>query len=155
MKFICVIIFAFLQLHVAGQDSSHVAYWNKLTEQFVYRAKVIEELSALFNKSGLTDTSYSRQIAASSSNLRRLLKRAKVPDSLVIIEIQELNNDLVSSLTRVLVLSENDIDLKSRKEFRSILAELMAAENRIHKAMKDYNASCERVNRRELSYKIK
>ncbi|HIU64591.1 MAG TPA: LemA family protein [Candidatus Avacidaminococcus intestinavium] len=72
--------------------------------------------------------------------------RAKLNSAQTVTQTAEANEQLTSSLSRLLVIVENYPTIKSDASFRQLADELAGTENRIAVARQDYNTAVEGYN---------
>lgn len=147
MKKTWLIVLAVLAVLIIGAISSYNSLvglnetvdnnWSQVENQLQRRADLIPNLVATVKGFASQEKSILNSIAES---------RSKLIGAQGVAEKAAANNELNSSLSRLLVVVENYPNLKSDANFRQLMDELSGTENRISVARKDYNDSVKTYN---------
>lgn len=78
--------------------------------------------------------------------------RAKIGSATTTTESIDAENELTSSLSRLIAISENYPDLKADANYQTLMDELAGTENRIAAARKDYNSVVTTYNAKIRSF---
>lgn len=127
-------------------DENTKSKWGNVETQYQRRLNLIGNLvntvkgAANFEKSTLTDVVEARakatQVKISADNL--------TPEKIQ--QFQQAQNEVNSSLSRLLVSVERYPELKATQNFRDLQAEITGTENRIGVARKDFNEAVQEYN---------
>jgi LemA protein len=111
--------------------------WSQVENQLQRRADLIPNLVSTVKGFASQEKSIMNTIAES---------RSKLIGAQGVAEKAAANDQLNSSLSRLLVVVENYPNLKSDANFRQLMDELAGSENRLSVARKDYNDSVQGYN---------
>ncbi len=111
--------------------------WSQIDNQLKRRADLIPNLVATVKGFASQEQSILNNIAES---------RSKLMGAQGIAEKAQANEELTSSLSRLLVVVENYPNLKSDATFRQLMDDISGTENRIAVARMDYNDSVRTFN---------
>ena len=117
--------------------------WAQINVQLQRRADLIPNL--VNTVKGYA--AHEQEILNNLANARASLLGAKTPA-----DAAAANDELSSTLSRLLVIVENYPNLKADANFRQLMDELAGTENRIAVARKDYNDSVQTFNARIKSF---
>ncbi len=134
------------------QDSSILISWNKLTSAFVKRATTFENIALSVSKVLKVDSGSIKDITERKVALKTLLGFLDRPDSNLIQQVAEENKKSITSFSIIMQLMMSDPAFASKKEAVDIQVQLMAAENQILSAKKQYNTLMHSKNRKDLLY---
>jgi LemA protein len=157
MRTLCLVLLAVIVLSVSGcgynaiqtQDEQVKASWSEVLNQYQRRADLVPNLVntvkgyASQEREVLTRVTEARARAGSVQATPELIN-----DPQAFARFEAAQAQLSSSLSRLLVVSENYPQLKSDANFRDLQAQLEGTENRITvarnryiKAVQDYNTT--------------
>lgn len=117
--------------------------WAQVNVQLQRRADLIPNLVSTVKGYA----AHEQTILNNLANARASLLGAKTPA-----EAAAANDELNSTLSRLLVIVENYPNLKADANFRQLMDELAGTENRIAVSRKDYNDSVQTYNTRIKSF---
>lgn len=147
MKKSWIIVLAVLLVLILGAVNSYNSLvnlnetvdsnWSQVENQLQRRTDLIPNLVATVKGFASQEKSILDNIAAS---------RSKLIGAQGVAEKSAANDELSSSLSRLLVVVENYPNLKSDANFRQLMDELAGTENRLSVARKDYNDSVKVYN---------
>jgi len=123
--------------NLVGLNETVDSNWSQVENQLQRRADLIPNLVATVKGFASQEKSILDNIAAS---------RSKLIGAQGVAEKSAANDELTSSLSRLLVVVENYPNLKSDANFRQLMDELAGSENRLSVARKDYNDSVKVYN---------
>jgi hypothetical protein len=152
MKYCCLFFVCLVTSKAWCQDSTVLISWNKLTSAFVKRATTFENITLSVSKIIKVDSSSIKDITERKIALESLSGDSDRLDSSLIQQVAEENEKLIASFSILMQLINSDPTFASRKEATDIQVQLMAAENRIFSAKKQYNALVNSKNRKDLLY---
>lgn len=130
-----------------AQDETVKAKWSEVLSQYQRQADLIPNLVATaqgeanFEKSVLTEVTQARANVAGIKATPELIN-----DPAAFEKFTAAQNQLQSSLSRLLVVSENYPSLKANQAFQDVRAELAGSQNRIAVARKSYIDSVQTYN---------
>ncbi len=151
--FVFLIIAAALNLSGCGYNSLQVsdeqvkASWSEVTNQYQRRADLIPNLVNIVKGFAAQE----QTILLGVTNARAKVGSIQATPELVnnpeaFAKFQAAQNELSSSLGRLLVVSENYPQLKSDANFRELMAQLEGTENRITVARNRYIKAVQEFN---------
>ncbi len=132
---------------LASQNQSVMSSWAQVQNQYQRRMDLIPNLvnivkgEANFEKSTLTDVINARAKATQVTLSPELLN-----DQAKLQQFQQTQNQLGSSLSRLMVTVEKYPDLKSNQQFAQLMDELAGTENRIAVSRRDFNNTVQQYN---------
>jgi LemA protein len=124
---------------VPTQEQSVNAAWAQVENEYQRRMDLIPNLvetvkgAANFEKSTLTDVINAR---ASASKITLSPEMLNDPEAMK--KFEQVQGDLTSALSHLMVVSERYPDLKANQNFLSLQSQIEGCENRIAVARKDY-----------------
>ncbi|MDR1935159.1 MAG: LemA family protein [Candidatus Accumulibacter sp.] len=113
--------------------------WGQVLNQYVRRADLVPGLVSVVNSYARHESGLFTEIAAARSRALTIAKTAgdgRNPEALA--QFQEAQNQLSTSLSKLLLLVENYPDLKANEVFRDLMVSLEGSENRISYARQRY-----------------
>lgn len=132
---------------LATQNQGVMSSWAQVQNQYQRRMDLIPNLvnivkgEANFEKSTLTDVINARAKATQVTLSPELLN-----DQAKLQQFQQTQNQLGSSLSRLMVTVEKYPDLKTNQQFAQLMDELAGTENRIAVSRKDFNNTVQQFN---------
>jgi LemA protein len=126
--------------------------WADVETQYQRRADLIPNLVNTIKGSGEFEQSTLMGVIEARSNATSINLTANdlTPENLA--KFEAAQNQLSSSLSRLLVTVERYPDLKTTKAYQDLMVALEGAENRISKARTDFNQAVERYNSNVLTF---
>lgn len=131
--------------NLVGLNETVDSNWSQVENQLQRRADLIPNLVSTVKGFASQEKSILNTIAES---------RSKLMGAQGVAEKAAANDQLNSSLSRLLVVVENYPNLKSDANFRQLMDELAGSENRISVARKDYNDSVKIFNAKIKTFPI-
>ncbi len=132
---------------LATQNQGVMSSWAQVQNQYQRRMDLIPNLvnivkgEANFEKSTLTDVINARAKATQVTLSPELLN-----DQAKLQQFQQTQNQLGSSLSRLMVTVEKYPDLKTNQQFAQLMDELAGTENRIAVSRRDFNNTVQQYN---------
>lgn len=126
--------------------------WADVETQYQRRAELIPNLVNTIKGSGEFEQSTLMGVIEARSNATSINLTANdlTPENLA--KFEAAQNQLSSSLSRLLVTVERYPDLKTTKAYQDLMVALEGAENRISKARTDFNRAVEIYNSNVLTF---
>lgn len=120
--------------------------WANVQTQYQRRADLIPNLVSTIKGSGEFEQSTLTGVIEARSNATSINIKADelTPENLK--KFEDAQNQLSSSLSKLLVTVERYPDIKTTQAYRDLMLTLEGAENRITKAREDYNAAVKAYN---------
>ncbi len=151
---VALVVIALVMIYVvsaynslATQNQGVMSSWAQVQNQYQRRMDLIPNLvnivkgEANFEKSTLTDVINARAKATQVTLSPELLN-----DQAKLQQFQQTQNQLGSSLSRLMVSVEKYPDLKTNQQFAQLMDELSGTENRIAVSRKDFNNTVQQYN---------
>lgn len=144
---ILIVLVALLGLSYNGMVSSQEsvnAAWSKVESQYQRRSDLIPNLvntvkgAANFEKSTLT------AVVDARAKATQIKVDANNPDDIA--KFQQAQNEVSSSLNRLLAVAENYPQLTATENFKDLQSQLEGTENRITVARNDFNEAARSYN---------
>jgi LemA protein len=113
--------------------------WGQVLNQYVRRADLVPSLVTVVNSYAKYESGLFTEIAAARSRVLAVAKTAengRNPETLA--QLQETQNQLATSLSKLLLLAENYPEIKANEVFRDLMVSLEGSENRISYARQRY-----------------
>lgn len=152
MKYYCLFFVCLVTSTAWCQDSTVLISWNKLTSAFLKRATTFENIALSVSRVIQVDSNSIKDITERKVALESLSGDSDRLDSSLIQQVAEENVKLMAAFSIIMRLIFSDPTFASRKEATDIQVQLMAGENRIFSAKKQYNALVNSKNRKDLLY---
>jgi hypothetical protein len=151
MKYYFLLFCCLIASTAWSQDSSMLASWNKLTSAFVNRSVIFENITLSASKIIKIDSSTVKSITEGKVALKNLVHFSIFPDSNFIQQAVEENKKSIAAFSKILRML-SDPAFTSKKEAKDFQMQLMAVENHIFSAKKEYNSLMLAKNRKDLLY---
>src|SRR5687768_16589530 len=126
------------------QDEAVKAAWSEVLNQYQRRADLIPNLVATVK--GYAQQEQDVLIRVTEARARVGQVQVNADDAASLAEFQQVQGELSSALSRLLVVTENYPNLKSDQSFRELQAQLEGTENRITVARNRYIAAVQEYN---------
>jgi hypothetical protein len=137
--------------------------WNELSNQFIRRAELYNSLvnevsDSIAKKKMSVDKSLnaiSKQEKTYYANLTNLLNKIQLPDSITLINVENLNDSLTQTFTKFIIIINSRPEFKTYSSFRSFQSQIEGTENRINRGIDMFNTTCKNSSYVSLYYKAK
>ena len=126
------------------QDETVKAAWSEVLNQYQRRADLIPNLVATVK--GYAQQEQDVLIKVTEARAKAGQIQVNAEDAASLAQFQQVQGELSSALSRLLVITENYPDLKSDQAFRELQAQLEGTENRITVARNRYIESVASYN---------
>lgn len=129
------------------KDESVVASWSEVENQYQRRADLIPNLVEVVKGYAIHEEETLIAVTQARSNVAGLkVDKEVLEDPALFEKYQQAQDQLQSSLSRLLMVSEKYPDLKANEQFRDLQVQLEGTENRISVARNRYIASVQDFN---------
>ncbi len=129
---------------VQGADEATKSGWSEVLNQYQRRADLIPNLVNTVKGYADQEKDVLVRVTEARSRVGQIQVNPSDPESLK--KFEQAQSEVGSSLSRLLVVSENYPQLKSDANFRDLQAQLEGTENRITVARKRYIDTIQRYN---------
>jgi LemA protein len=126
------------------QDEGVKAAWSEVLNQYQRRADLIPNLVATVKGYAQQEQDVLVKVTEARAKVGQI--RVDAEDAASLAQFQQVQGELSSALSRLMVITENYPDLKSDQAFRDLQAQLEGTENRITVARNRYIESVAAYN---------
>lgn len=136
-----------------AQDEQINASWSEVVNQYQRRADLIPNLVKVVERYAQHEQDTLTQVTQARSQATTIKVTPEVlNDPEAFKRYQQAQDQLGSSLSRLMAVSENYPQLKADKQFQDLQAEIAGTENRIAVARKNYIGSVQQYNTNVRSF---
>jgi hypothetical protein len=138
----------FAQASTAGINKN----WTQLKIQLRLRANIVVLLTNELGSYKKISSDRSERLQQIAKQLREYLDKLKQVDSNSVLIAFDKNSKLSNALTSTLVTFQNDLDFGKEEKLVKRVLQIESIDNTIVSAVKKYNDTCKKYNRRELFF---